>query len=356
MERSFKVFSSLALGSAILLSAGSASAETMKITYVAAPPPAQLLLRLSNSYYIPTINKRLAAGGDFKIQWTKAWGSSLASFKDTFEAVEDGIAQMGMTLNVFEQSNLPLENLSYKVPFATDKPFLLNKVHRSLHKKFPEMDKAWTSRNQVYLGGSASDTWNLITKFPVTKYEDLKGRRIGASGAASAWVRAVGGVPVTSSMNQSFTNIKNGLYDGYPISVTLAFIYKTYEAAKHMTKVNFGATVGPSISFNKQAWDKIPAYAQKIIREETTTLLNKYSGASLALEKKFSGIMMKKGLKIAAFPESERRRWAMKLPNVPKVWAEKWEKKGMPAKKILQAYLDGLRAGGQKLARNWDKE
>jgi len=355
MSKSLKL-AALAVFGAASLSTPTASAEEMKITFVAAPPPAMLLLRIAAKSYIPAVNKRLAEGGNFKIKWSKAWGSSLASFKDTFEAIEEGIAQMGMTLNVFEQSNLPLENLSYKVPFATKNVMLLNKVNQDLHKKFPVMGKAWSSRNQVYLGGAASDTWNLISNFPVTKYEDLKGKRIGASGAASAWVRAVGAVPVTSSMNQSFTNIKNGLYSGYPISMTLAFIYKTYEAAKHMTKVNFGSTVGPSMSFNKDAWDKIPPYAQKILRQETAILLKKYRGASLALEKKFGGIMTKKGLKIAEFPEAERRRWAMKLPNVPKQWAATWEKKGLPANKILQAYLDGLRAGGEKLARNWDKE
>tara|TARA_B100000315_G_C14594029_1_gene597640 strand:+ start:8196 stop:9263 length:1068 start_codon:yes stop_codon:yes gene_type:complete len=355
MSKNIKI-AALAVMGTFALSLQSASAETMKITFAAAPPPAQLLLRIAGKYYIPTVNKRLAEGGDFKIKWTKAWGSSLAGFKDTFEAVEEGIAQMAMTLNVFEQSNLPFENLSYKVPFATANVKLLNQVHKDLHKKFPVMGKAWSSRNQVYLGGAASDTWNLITKFPVTKYEDLKGKRIGASGAASAWIRAVGAVPVTSSMNQSFTNIKNGLYEGYPISNTLAFIYKTYEAAKHLTQVNFGATVGPSMSFHKQTWDKIPGYAQKILRQETAILLAKYSGGSMGLAKKFGGIMKKKGVKIAGFPESERRRWAMKLPNVPKQWAATWEKKGLPAKAILQAYLDGLRAGGEKLARDWDKE
>ena len=349
-------FAALAILGAAAVSSHTASAETMKITFAAAPPPAQLLLRIAAKDYIPTINKRLAEGGNFRIKWTKAWGSSLASFKDTFESVEEGISQMAMTLNVFEQSNLPFENLSYKVPFATANVKLLNQVHRDLHKKFPVMGKAWTSRNQVYLGGAASDTWNLITKFPGTKYEDLQGKRIGASGAASAWLRAVGAVPVTSSMNQSFTNIKNGLYDGYPISNTLAFIYKTYEAAKFLTAVNFGATVGPSISFNKQTWDKIPGYAKKIIRQETGKLLGKYSGGSMGLAKKFGGIMAKKGVKLSGFPETERRRWAMKLPNVPNQWAATWEKKGLPAKAILQAYLDGLRAGGEKLARDWDKE
>ena len=70
--------------------------------------------------------------GDLRIKWTETWGSSLADFKDTFETVEDNIAQMTITLNVFEQANLPLENLSYKVLFATGNVKLLNKVHQYL--------------------------------------------------------------------------------------------------------------------------------------------------------------------------------------------------------------------------------
>ena len=93
MSKSLK-FAALAIMGATAISSHSASAETMKITFAAAPPPAQLLLRIANKYYIPTVNKRLAAGGDFKIQWTKAWGSSLAGFKDTFEAVEIGRAHV----------------------------------------------------------------------------------------------------------------------------------------------------------------------------------------------------------------------------------------------------------------------
>jgi len=353
------------LSKSFLLSASSAlaigafstvEAKEIKITIAAAPPPAQSAVRLAKGYLIPTINKRLAEKGDLKIKWTEAWGSSLAGFKDTFEAVEDNIAQMAITLNVFEQANLPLENLSYKVPFATGNVKLLNKVHQDLHKKFDVMGKAWSSRGQVYLGGAASDTWNLITKFPVTKYEDLKGKRIGASGAASAWIRAVGAVPVTSSMNQAFTNISNGLYEGYPISMTLTFVYKVHEVAKHMTRVNFGATVGPSLSMNQKVFDGMPKYAQDIFRQTSREMLDKYSSGSLFLAKKWGGIMQKKGLKIADFPEAERKRWAMALPNVPQQWAAGWEKKGLPAKAVLSAYLDGLRSGGEKLVRNWDKE
>ena len=69
-------------------------------------------------------------------------------------------------------------------------------------------------------------------------------------------------------MLQSYTNIKNGVYDGYPISEPLAFVYKTWSAAPYFTKVDFGPTPTQAITFNKDTWKKLPEYAQKIILEE----------------------------------------------------------------------------------------
>ena len=49
-------------------------------------------------------------------------------------------------------------------------------------------------------------------------------------------------------MNQSYTNIKNGVYEGYPIGVILSFVYKTYSAAPYFTRVDFGPTITSGIT------------------------------------------------------------------------------------------------------------
>ena len=356
MTRKISFASAVAGAAMTALAVTPVAAETVKMTFSAPVPPVNAAVRLAKNFFIPTVNKRLAAGGDFRIEWTEAWSGGLANFRDTFEAVEDNLAQIALVINSFEESNLPLEQISFKVPFSTTNVMLLNKVNKQLHEQFPEMKAAWTKRNQVWLGAGASDSLHLITNFPVTKYEDLKGHRIGATGAASAWLKPTGAVPVTSSMNQALNNIKSGLYDGYPISIMLTMVYKVHEAAKYMTRVGFGSTVGVSLTMNKETFDGMPPYARKIFRETGGQMMTKYSGVTIALEKKFSGIMAKQGLRITEFPAEERKRWAHKLPNLPKQWAETWDKRGLPASKVLAAYLDALRAGGETFVRDWDKE
>ena len=63
-----------------------------------------------------------------------------------------------------------------------------------------------------------------------------------------------------------------------------------------------------------------------------------------------------KGGKIAKLPDAQRDEWARTMPNVARDWAESLEKKGMPGKAYLSAYMDAMRGAGQSVSRDWDKE
>ena len=62
------------------------------------------------------------------------------------------------------------------------------------------------------------------------------------------------------------------------------------------------------------------------------------------------------GATITELSPAERKRWADALPNVAKEWAADLEAKGVPGKAVMTGYLDGLRAAGVTLPRNWDRE
>jgi len=44
------------------------------------------------------------------------------------------------------------------------------------------------------------------------------------------------------------------------------------------------------------------------------------------------------------------------MPNLAADWAKANQAKGLPAKAVLQAYMDGLRNRGVKPLRDWDRE
>jgi TRAP-type C4-dicarboxylate transport system substrate-binding protein len=346
-----------AMAGCALLATAPTEAKTVKFTIVGAPPVTVTPVTVTKAYVVPEINKRLAASGqDFKIEWTEAWAQSLATFTETFEAVEEGIAHVGVILKNFEEAKLPLEQYTMMMPFGIIDAMTIIEVDARLRQKIPAMSETFRKYNQVYLAGSPSSGMQMFTKFPITKLEDLKGRKIGASGALGHVIRGTGAVIVTAHMAASYTDIKNGVYEGYPIAVNLAFPYKTFEAAPYYTGVDFGAVMIPALTVNAKAWNELPDFARKIFQE----VANEWAVQSVKVddEKTEKGLdaMKKAGVKFSTLPAQERKRWAMAMPNVAKDWADELEKKGEPARAVVKAYMDEVRVNVKDVVRHWDRE
>ena len=354
LYRSFALVPAIALASAAL---AASHAQTLEITVVAAPPPAVTFVGTFKKNVVPSIDRRLAASGKgFKIAWTHAYSGTIAKFNEIFEAVEEGIGGAGLILKNFEPSNLPLEAYAVHMPFADTTRQQLVAVDAALRMKIPEINQAYARHNQVFIASGVNDSMHLFTKFPVTRVEDLRNRKLGSSGTFAQWLRGTGAVTVNSSMNQSYTNIKNGVYEGYPIGVILSFVYKTYAAAPYFTQVDFGPTVTSGITFNADIWKKIPAHARKIIREESANWANYQNTVDLVKRSRFLGMMKKKGVKVSMLPREERRKWAASMPNIAQEWADRLDRRGLPGSDLMTAYMDELRDRGIRIARHWDRE
>jgi len=344
-------------GAGLAVFAGMADAKTMKMTAVAAAPPIVTYVKVVKTKFIPEVNRRLAASGkDFRIEWTEAYSQSLAKFTEVFEAVEENVAQLGLVLKNFEPFKLSLEQYPYVVPFARHTPSQMEIIERNMRKKVPELTSIYLQYDQIYLSSGTSPSMHMFTNFPLTKVSDLKGHKIGASGSMGLWLKGTGAVRVNSSMANSFTDIKNGLYDGYPISAVLAFPYQTYRAAKYMTRVNFGVSATSTLTVNKDTWDDMPRHAREIFRDVSQNYAKWQAQIDKSKIAKFMGIMKKKGMVVSELAEEERRKWATNMPNIAKEWSDRLEKKGLPARKVVKAFMDEVRAMNVDVARHWDRE
>lgn len=359
-NRSAPVLRKLIAALSAMIWMASAAPATTKLTIISGIPPVALSAKVAKEFFIPEIDRRLAASGiDFRIEWTEAWSGTVAKLPEVFNAVSEGIGHVGVQVWPFEGSKLPLENITFNVPFGISDEVALTQVMRNLHAAVPEMDQQFTRQRQVHLVSWGLDPDQLITKFPVTRFEDLKGQKIGASGTMSQYFKNTGAVAVSSSMDQAMEAMRSGLYAGYPAPVSLILPYNMHQSASHLTKVKFGATIASGLSMNKKAFDALPPHAQKIFKEvawETGLLHAKTARErSVAFEK----AMTQKGLIVAELPAEERKRWAFALPNVAKEWAQRMDAQGLPGTRLVKAYMDELRkltGAGNELVRHWDRE
>jgi TRAP-type C4-dicarboxylate transport system substrate-binding protein len=331
-----------------------AAQQTIKLTVTAGHPPAFLWVKTLDEVFIPEVDKRLA-GTPHKIEWTKAYGGTLIKLGGESKGVADGVADIGLISTVFEAPRFPLQNVTYFTPFGSDDIALVSRTVAELQNGIPGMGEVWTKGGLVYLSGMALDSYHLWSKFPITKFEDLNGKKISAPGPAANWIRGTGAVAVAGTLNSYYEDLKSGVSDGVLVFTTGAWGAKVHEVAPYVTKVNFGSMFSGGVAVNKGRWDRLPPEVQKALREAADVWSAAYARAQSAAVDAALKNMVAAGAKVSELSDAERKRWADALPPVAKTWAADAQGKGLPANEVLGAYMAALSRAGTALPRDWSK-
>ncbi len=340
------------VAAAFALAAPAAAQEQIKLTIAAGHPPIFLWVKHLKESFVATIDAELAKGGKHRVVWNEAYGGTLAKIGSELETMQQGISDVGIVATVFQSAKMPLNNVTYFVPYG---PADANVVTSAIDKvqALPELTAEWHKHNLVYLAGFAIDNYGLATSFPITKFEDLKGRKIGGAGPNLAWFKNTGAVGVQGSLNTFYTDIKTGVYEGAIAFVTSAVPAKLYEVAPHFTVVSMGAMYAGAVAINKSRWDKFAPEVQAAFRKGAAGYREAYLKEQTARIAAATDAWKKSGGKMTELAPAEQARLVKAIPNPTEEWIKQ---AGPPAKNVLAAYMDSVRATGFKFQRDFDKE
>lgn len=343
-----------AAGFAIALSTSSAAfaQESIKLTMAAGHPPIFLWVKHLKESLMATVDAELAKTGKYKVAWTEAYGGTLAKIGSELETMEQGISDIGIVATVFQSAKLPLNNVTYFVPYG---PADANVVTAAIDRvqARPELTAEWSKFNLVYLAGFAIDNYGLATNFPITKMEDLKGKKIGGAGPNLAWLKDTGAVGVQGSLNTFFNDIKTGVYDGAVAFITSAVPAKLFEVAPNYTVVNMGAMYAGAVAINKSRWDKFPDEVKAAFKKGADVYKSAYIKEQSGRIAGATEAWTKAGGKMITLPAAEQARLVKAIPNPTADWIKQ---AGPTAKAVLAEYMNAVRATGFKFPRDFDKE
>ncbi|MGD8340689.1 MAG: C4-dicarboxylate TRAP transporter substrate-binding protein [Gammaproteobacteria bacterium] len=337
-----------------------AGAEEVRLTIASSHTTGLPWVGVMSTLVVPESNARLEAmGSPNRIRWTESYGGSLYKLNHTLEAVEIGLTDIGWVGTLWEPSKMPLQNVTYYTPFATDDHEMIADLMNELHEQVPELTEAWTEQNQKFLGGSVVDTYHLMTNFPVSSLDDLAGRKILAPGPSAAWLEGTGAVPVDGGLTTYYTQISTGVADGVLTILTGAPPYRIHEVAPYITLVGIGGQLTGGMSINLDTWNRLPADVQQVLEELGT----EYSEgvASEVTARYQSGLTAMQNdenvdVVVTELPAPEKERWIRGLPNLAQRWVESSEARGVPARKVLEIWMDAVRRRGGQPLRAWDEE
>ena len=344
----------MALGG--VMAAPAVMAEEMSVTIVAGHPPVFRWVKHVSQTFIPAVDAALE-GTDHKITWSEQYGGSLAKVGDELEAVEEGLAEIGLVSSLFDPAKLSVQNVTYFTPFVSSDSTAVSSWMDKLQDSNADMKASWAENGLEYLGGGIGiDDYLLMTTFPVNSIADLDGRKIGAPGPAVNWLKGTGAVGVSGNLTTYYNEIKTGVYDGVIVFASAALPGKLHEVAPHITKIGFGAQYAGGIAANKDWYDGLPAEVQAALKAAAAADAAAYQLDLDASVEKFLGIMQEQGATVTEVDQAFREEWANGMDNVAKLWAEQLDSEGKAGTAVLKAYMDTMRAAGATPVRNWDQE
>jgi TRAP-type C4-dicarboxylate transport system substrate-binding protein len=331
--------------------------QTISLTAIDGYPPRALWVKEFIEFYIPEVDRRLAAGGKYKINWTQAWSAQIAKPTGVLEAMEKGLGDIGIITVPFHPDKLPLNNLPYNLPFTNSNAKLQSKVMDDLAAKMPEFRAQFEKLNQILLTNySTIDSYEIFTRRPIVKAAELKGVRINAAGDNMRFLDPVGAVGVRGSLADYYNNIKTGVTEGCVMWMEGAASFKLQEVAPYYVRVDFGTAVNKSLTVNKDVWTKLPDEVRKVLQDVAIAYRDRLGDKAAELGEQSLKSYLAGGGKIVEVSAEERAAWAKALPKLAKEWAAETEKRGLPGKAFLTEFMNGIRAGGAKPLRDWDKE
>ena len=343
------------VGGLLLLPAG-ASAETFRLTIGAGHPvDASAWITSMRDYLQVEVKKQVEAKTPHKIEWVEAYGGSVAKLGEVLEAIESGLMDIGDVHIPFEPAKLMAHNFPYFVPFASPDPLLASKAAYKVYQDHPQLKEVLEKKyNQVFLGVGAVTCYNLVTTFPWEKIEQLKGRKIAAAGPNIPWVQAIGATPVQSNLNEAYTSMQTGVYQGWVMHAQATVSFKLHEVAKYFTVTDFQATPNVLITMNRDTWRKLPKEVQQIVAEVASQYHIVQTPLAMVKDEAAFQTMKEKGSTIRTLAWEEKAKWANALPDLPSQRAAEISKAGLPGEAV-RAYYMNQKAAGFKFPREWFK-
>lgn len=345
-----------ALAAGIALGAVAASAEEFNVTIVAGHPPVFRWVKHASQTFIPAVNAALEGTGH-SITWSEQYGGALAKVGDELEAVEEGLAEIGLVSSLFDPAKLAVQNVTYFTPFVSSDSTLVAEWMDELQVSNADMKAAWEANGLEYLGGAIGiDDYLLMTNFPVNSIADLEGHKIGAPGPAVNWLEGTGAVGVSGNLTTYYNEIKTGVYDGVIVFASAALPGKLHEVAPYITKVGFGAQYAGGFAANKDWFDGLPEVVQQALKDAAVADRVAYHQDLDASVTAFLGMMVEQGATVTEVDQAFREQWAAGMDNVARLWADRLDSEGINGSAVLSSYMDTMRAAGATPVRNWDQE
>ncbi|MEP5633586.1 MAG: C4-dicarboxylate TRAP transporter substrate-binding protein [Tateyamaria sp.] len=343
-------------GISTLSAHGVAAQEKINVTVLSGYTDRTAWVRTLKEFWMPEVNKRLAASGNYELNYLEAFGTVVQP-RGEFDAIGNGIGNIGLVVTAFHTDKVPLSSVSYVTPFVTVDLALTSEINDALTFSIPEMQAGWEKFNLEFVGHmGAIKSYNVLSKDPIDSLDDFEGIKVSGAGLNLRWLEGLGATGVPTALPKFYQEVNSGVSDALVGWADVVGAFKLCEVAPHFLSADMGAVSNFAMVANKTWFDGLPAEVQTAIREVTPEYRNLLAEVTTAGDANGREACVAQGGSVHEISAEMRQEWADTLPNIAKEWASAIDGTGLPGSDVLTAYMDLMRAADQPIARQWDKE
>lgn len=319
------------------------------------PPPEQSLA----STHLVAWQQMVTERTNGVIKFINFFGGSLGKASEHLDLVSTGTADIVVTYGWYTPSKLPLEDFDYIFPFGPTDPYILTRAMRQINIEFPQFAKDFEKLNVVKIFQSPGIKEVILSKKPITKYENFQGKKCKVIGRYfGRWIEALNAVPVAAPGTEVYTMLQTGVIDIALDTADLQFAYNNIEQAPNVLDPGLLTTNWIGCWINKDSLAKLNKDQQNILLRSGEELEIK---AAQEINPKWETNIFdtwKKldGYTFTTMSDADRIKWAEACPNTPAEWADEVTKLGYPGWEILKRYVEITTQYGHQWLRDWTQK
>ncbi len=297
--------------------------------------PANLPLTKTLWWWLDEVEKR--SGG--RIKFERYPGESLAKAAEQVDALESGMADVALFVTTYTPGKNPLNTIT-GLPFSLQYAWVNATSYYQWVQDIPEAKAEFTKHNMRLVSTSSTGPYYVFSTKPIRTMGDFKGRKIIATGPTAELLKAVGAAPLGIVITESYEALQRGTADGAIYGPSAAGSYNMDEVCKNLLKLPLGGVTQP-IGMNINTWNRLPGDIQKMIEAlvpehaKAVHRIYQIEGDGHYMER-----FKTRGLQIAEpTPELTAEMQKVAKEGVWQKWANDQEKRKLPGKRVLEAYI-----------------
>jgi TRAP-type C4-dicarboxylate transport system substrate-binding protein len=240
------------------------AADTAEEDSAGADMPA---VKLSMANYLPAGNpietyviEPLTEGlkeGNMELEYFP--GATLLEGDQILDGVINGTADMGIVAVAYTVGRFPISFMfEYPVAYSSAKS-----ASYTMKEAIEQLKPAELDDIKVLLP-YGSGPGAFLSKDPIRSFSDMKGLQIRANAIQAEAMRAVGAVPATLTMGETYDALRSGIVDAFVGLLDAGYTFKLYEVAPNMTFYPF-CNIAFYVIMNKDRYNALTDAQRKIV-------------------------------------------------------------------------------------------